>query len=909
MAGHSLSSTPNSELRAIKWFTLTHALGLLLFVALMVTFLWYVQHLEEDQQMQGMYRDIEWAQQSLRLKLRENQEEMLSLAPDWASTVERGGNPATQVRDFLRRNPDVAYLAMLDARRVVRWVLPARGAATVVNRNAGEQIDDSPGYAAFTAAENEHRSFFTEPFLTDSNEVAVELYTPVIADKIFVGTIVVGYSLDRSLTASLPREVRERYQMSIVDQGGNLLVSSSPRWIHDTNLRYELPLDPPGHGVRLRAYAFETQPRLIDRTMLAAILGLSMAGIVSLAQLWRHARRRVAAEVERDRLFTLSLDLMAVLKRDGSFVRVNPAFETVLGPDAKHSLLGSLIHPDDRTRIQPILWALAIGKSSAAAVELEARFGHADQWRWLHWSIRGDPDPGSKSLYAVAHDTTERKLAETALAAETAFRRAMEDSILTGMRAFDMEGRITYVNRAFCQMLGLDEAELLGTAAPYPYWSPNQRAEQEATLGIILRGEAPASGLQVRLRRKDGSMFDARMYVSPLIDSSGKQTGWMTSVTDITEPTRIRSELAAAHERFTTVLDELDAAVSVCALPEGLGRAAQETVGQIDLLFANRFYRRMFGASSQGHDSLIDKRPTRDEWAPAEVYDPQVERWFEVRTRRIRWVDGRLVQMLVATDVTRRREAEDQHRQQADELQRTARLVTMGEMASSLAHELNQPLTAIANYCMGLSARVKNRIAAGQPLDGPEMLEMLGKTTAQAERAGKVIRRIREFVKRSEPERRACDLHAIVADAAGLAEIDAQRHSVVLKVDLPDNLPILDADPILIEQVLLNLMKNGIDAMRQSGVRELRVTAVRRAGHIEFSVSDTGEGMAAEVHDKLFEPFYTTKAEGMGMGLNICRSIVESHQGRLWVDSNATGGCTFRFTLPLTAGASIAQAA
>ena len=265
--------------------------------------------------------------------------------------------------------------------------------------------------------------------------------------------------------------------------------------------------------------------------------------------------------------------------------------------------------------------------------------------------------------------------------------------------------------------------------------------------------------------------------------------------------------------------------------------------------------------------------------------------------------------MFVASDVTRRHEIEDHHREQDQKLQRTSRLVTMGEMASSLAHELNQPLTAIANYCMGLSARIRTRSARGEPQDPQELLAALGKTAAQAERAGMVIRRIREFVKRSEPERQPCDVGTIVADAVGLAEIDAQRLGVRIDVQLAQDLPVLQADPILIEQVLLNLVKNGIDAMRESGRRRLELAVRRRDDAVEFSVSDAGHGLTPEAREKLFEPFFTTKSEGMGMGLNICRSIVESHQGRLWVEGNERGGCTFRFTLPDLAAPAIAEAA
>ena len=225
----------------------------------------------------------------------------------------------------------------------------------------------------------------------------------------------------------------------------------------------------------------------------------------------------------------------------------------------------------------------------------------------------------------------------------------------------------------------------------------------------------------------------------------------------------------------------------------------------------------------------------------------------------------------------------------------------MGEMASSLAHELNQPLTAIANYCMGLTARIRARVSRDQPLDPDELLEALGKTAAQAERAGMVIHRIREFVRRSEIERRVCRVHMIVADAVGLAEIDAERHGVRIGVELADELPSISADPILVEQVLLNLLKNGMDAMREVDHREIRVEVALKGQAIEFAVSDRGRGIDPSVRDRLFEPFFTTKSEGMGMGLNICRSIVEAHGGRLWAESREGEGCTFRFTIPLPA--------
>ena len=278
-----------------------------------------------------------------------------------------------------------------------------------------------------------------------------------------------------------------------------------------------------------------------------------------------------------------------------------------------------------------------------------------------------------------------------------------------------------------------------------------------------------------------------------------------------------------------------------------------------------------------------------------------MERWFEVRIRSIQWVDGRAVELMVATDITQERANQQAQREQHEKLQQTARLVTMGEMASSLAHELNQPLTAIANYTSGAASRIRLAESRGEEIPNEELIDLLTKTARQAERAGQVIRRIRGFVKRSDPIRRLADPRTILADSLGLAEIDAREQGIELIQKIPDGLPMLNVDPVLIEQVLVNLVKNGIDAMRGAQRRSLVIEVSLIADQMAFSVIDRGHGVPRAIRDRLFDSFYTTKNDGMGMGLNICRSIIESHQGRLWFEDNPDGGCTFRFTLPVQA--------
>jgi C4-dicarboxylate-specific signal transduction histidine kinase len=190
------------------------------------------------------------------------------------------------------------------------------------------------------------------------------------------------------------------------------------------------------------------------------------------------------------------------------------------------------------------------------------------------------------------------------------------------------------------------------------------------------------------------------------------------------------------------------------------------------------------------------------------VFVPDMQKWFEVRRRYIQWVDGHLAQMQIATDITVRKAAEEMARQHEERLQFTSRLTTMGEMASSLAHELNQPLAAINNYCMGAVARLHSGRSTPE-----DLIPVLEKTSAQAVRAGTIISRIRGFVKRSQPQRREAALHDIVADAVGLADLEATRRRVTILTRLPTPPLMLYVDPVLIEQVLVNLLKNAVEAM------------------------------------------------------------------------------------------------
>ncbi|TXI12032.1 MAG: PAS domain S-box protein [Polynucleobacter sp.] len=544
-------------------------------------------------------------------------------------------------------------------------------------------------------------------------------------------------------------------------------------------------------------------------------------------------------------------------------------------------------------------------------------------YRTLIWLVIGLSGFVLWSLWSVWKQTTQRYAVQKDLQIETNFRRAMEESNTIGMRAHDMTGKITYVNPAFCKMVGWHKDERIGMSAPFPFWPSELIPDLNKKMSLALAGNSPKTGFEAILKKKDGQTFNIRTFVSKLNDEKGQQIGWVSSIVDISEPVKARQELALAQERFTTVLESLDAAVSVISLQSG------------HLLFANKYYRDHFGTTTQAHLDLAGREiepstvdeldndsvdgfvglpgseltPAKSDFREIQMKDSKF--WYEVRRRYISWVDGHLAQLIVATDIPARKNADELARQQEEKMQFSSRLATMGEMASSLAHELNQPLAAISNYCTGIA----NRLKSSQDLNiEKDILPAIEKATTQAHRAGTIIQRIRGFVKRSQPQSKNVDIRSIIEDSVGLAEIEAQRYGVQLSTSLADNIPTVFLDPILIQQVLVNLLKNAIDAVKNGTnhhpnakiiALKVDIDQIVNPSMLRIQVIDHGPGIPEDALERLYEPFFSTKQDGMGIGLNICRSIVESHRGRLWVTNHATekdpdlSGCTFTILLPL----------
>jgi signal transduction histidine kinase len=369
------------------------------------------------------------------------------------------------------------------------------------------------------------------------------------------------------------------------------------------------------------------------------------------------------------------------------------------------------------------------------------------------------------------------------------------------------------------------------------------------------------------------------------------------------------ASLRETNERFETVLDSLDVSVYVTDLETNA------------ILFANARVRETFPGITVGQFAdtfergFVESPPTRypatalvhTDGQPGEVFIDELEhresnRFFLTRTRAVRWVDGRIARLTTLGDITDRVNAERIRQTQQDKLTRTSRLMTVGEIASTLAHEINQPLAAIANYVNGCIRRLRGN---GSP--DPTVITAMEKAEAQVVRAGAIISRVREFVRTREPNRRAVNLGDFVEETSKLMQSDDEERALKCMLMLDRALPQVFADRIMIEQVLLNLLRNAREAMQHlpANQRIVQVT-VRRVDNemAAVEVADRGTGISAEAASQLFSPFFSTKNEGMGMGLNICRSLIEYHEGRLTFEDNIGGGTIFRFTLPFDEGTS-----
>ncbi len=491
------------------------------------------------------------------------------------------------------------------------------------------------------------------------------------------------------------------------------------------------------------------------------------------------------------------------------------------------------------------------------------------------------------ALGLLVSNQRQQHKAHQKLFAENSLRVAMSDSSVAGIRVTDLEGRFLFVNETFQKLVGYRSHELIGLMPPYPYWED----DITPTLADILAHpeDRQVRSVEFRVRRKDGLLFDGQLNVSPLLSENRRVIGWIGELYDITEQKRARERMKAAHERFTRVVQSMNSSICV------LGGDAEHP----RLLFRNTPYEKFFGTTPDGAVRLVKLIAEKHTLMAREgVYDAESERWFDARMQWLTWTDDTPARMIIATDITNQRETELALEAQMKRAETTQRLVTMGEMASSLAHELNQPLAAISNYASGASMMLK----AGK-LTRDDTIGALDKVDRQAKRAAAIIKRIRGFAatKKTEPQFTSLTPESVINETMELALIQAEKLNARINTTIEPGLPNMTGDSVMLEQLLLNLLKNAMEAVQPcpNHTIDLTVKLHETGNFIQFAVTDHGTGISDEAKAMLFDAFYSTKNEGMGMGLNICRSIVEVHHGRIVISDTPGGGATFTFTVPV----------
>lgn len=483
--------------------------------------------------------------------------------------------------------------------------------------------------------------------------------------------------------------------------------------------------------------------------------------------------------------------------------------------------------------------------------------------------------------------------------------RAVVDTAVDAIVVIDRRGAIRSVNQATVRLFGYVAAELLGNNVsmlmPQPY-----AGEHDGYLANYLRtGTKKIIGIgrEVAGKRKDGSVFPMELSVGEARDAG--EPIFVGIIRDITERKAAETALRDSELRWRSIVDTVPDAIIVI-----------DAVGTVESF--SPAAERLFGYAAGevvGHNvKMLMPQPYRD------AHDGYLARYMRTGERRIIGIgrivvgqrkNGETFPMELAVgefaspngsfftgfvrDLTERQEAERRIGDLQTELLHASRLSVMGQMASTMAHELNQPLTAVTNY---LEAG-RHLIATGAA--PPERIaDLMEKAVAQAQRAGEVIRQLRRFVSKGETERRTQNLNHLVEEALALGLVGARQLGVRVLLELDHDLPPVVVDPVQIQQVVLNLVRNAVEAMEAVERRELTISTRAAGDEIEASVADTGPGIAPELADRLFQPFVTTKKTGMGLGLSICREIVEAHHGHLTAAARAGGGTVFRLTLPKT---------
>jgi PAS domain S-box-containing protein len=613
-------------------------------------------------------------------------------------------------------------------------------------------------------------------------------------------------------------------------------------------------------------------------------------------------------ESERDRLFEQSMSLLCVAGFDGFMRRCNPGIERMLGYSHEEMMsmpLAELVHPADHGQMITMAAQLREGmRTSAVETRIRMKDG---AYKWILWDAVPCVEHGF--YFANGQDITARKLFEQQLRESHRRFQLLATATQQAVWDWDLRDNRIWQNETYLEMFGtFNPAE----ETVVEWWRRRIHPEdRERILSAIPRSAVDGQQnwvLEYRLQRVDGSYAYVYDRGHVIFDEQGTPVRMVGAQIDITELKETERKLRESEERFR---------LAVKATRDAIWDWDRHT----DLVWRSTGFQTLFGYKPEdivpNWAWWVERiHPEDRERVLAQIPSPEAggsqQCEFEYRFRRgdgtyavvfdrgfvMFSPEGKPTRMVGSMmDISQRRKAEELAHVHQAELAHISRVSTMGEIATGIAHELNQPLTAISNYAESCA----QAIAMGTPGADEKIVEWIEKIATNTHRAAEMIRRLRGFTRKSEPSRSTVEVGELVREVIDLLEAETRVQKVRVRWE-PRGVVYATVDRIQVQQVLVNLLRNAYEAMASvpPDQRQVTIAERRRNQSVELSVKDTGEGIPPENLQNVFDAFFTSKPNGVGIGLAITRSIVEGHGGRLWVRPNPKRGVTFHFTLPLS---------
>lgn len=599
-----------------------------------------------------------------------------------------------------------------------------------------------------------------------------------------------------------------------------------------------------------------------------------------------------------------SHDAITLITAEGRILYDSPSVIRVLGYTSVERLgrkVAEFVHPGDRRDFEVGFDTFV--REPGTIMEYRGRFVHKDgRPRWIE-GVRSNllQDPAVRAIVVNYRDISDRKHAEEALRASEAKYRSLIDATYDLVWAVDAEGRVTFINNAAQRIHGRDPNDILG----HPFLeliAPRDRARVQAAFLAAVSSSEGMHDCECRGLHSDGTVRFLAVKSVLLRDNEGRIAGLFGAAQDVSELKRAEEALRKSEEHFRRIVDTanegiwaLDADMRITFVNRQvtamLGYPAQDMLGRPLADF-------IFEEDLPDHELQLEQRRR----GLSGHYERRLRRkdgnvlWGAVSSTSVRDIDGRFLgSFAMLTDITARREDESRLAALGAQLMHTSRLATLGQLAAGIAHEVNQPLCTILNFANAC----KNLLSNPTP-DLAKLHEWSEAIAAAAARSGDIVRRVLGFARKDKAERETVSVKRLLTDAMLLVRHEAKTQKVTLRQEISGEELTVWAEPAQIVQVLVNLLRNAIEALASVPRRDGYVAVeARRAGSVVcVSVSDNGSGQDAAGLSKMFQAFFTTKSQGLGLGLSISKTIVEDHGGRIWAESGEGRGLTVHFALP-----------